>query len=357
MFLADLIAMAETARKSWTPQASFAKWDEMFYDTALLTPQERTEFEKALPEGAILIVDKPGGDNPKVELCQATDPLSSGEGRAKGVLEDFKAKTAGKPAIDTFVIAGNASSAVGAVALGRSVAKCLNTRVAAIISGQGGYDWIFETLSGGFLLAPTAKLLHAFGEPFEFTAEVNPLARDLIADDIQDVTRSLHEAATLFEILKDRLIEAKDGQIVLKAAADRHLRMIVGHSKANWPILAALLNFELNIADKLQPAAENEPKTHIVTLGNWVSLPDMDPLMGQLFHYHQFVGMLDTLAWSASTSGVRKMIHHWHLANGLPVDHKRNPDELVYLGCGHNLIKANPFHLPIERILPEVLAA
>ena len=109
----------------------------------------------------------------------------------------------------------------------------------------------------------------------------------MAAKDVQDVTKRDNEAATLFEILKDQMLKQTPQGLSLRKPAERKLKMVVGHSKGNWGILCALLNFELNLADLFARPAEDmrKPKVHIVTFGNWVSLPDLKPIMHDLFHY------------------------------------------------------------------------
>nr|VFK53753.1 MAG: hypothetical protein BECKTUN1418F_GA0071002_102811 [Candidatus Kentron sp. TUN]VFK61547.1 MAG: hypothetical protein BECKTUN1418E_GA0071001_10683 [Candidatus Kentron sp. TUN] len=173
------------------------------------------------------------------------------------------------------MIPGNATSALGAAAFAKTVANDLGKATAAIVTGQGPLDQLMETLSGGMFMAPTAQVTHTLDGVLELSM-LNPFARGIAARSIQDMTRSVHEAAVLFEILKDQMLEQTGTGVAFRAPNSRKLRMIVGHSKGNWAILTALLNFELNIVCDLSKPGATEPKVDIVTLGNWVNLPDMN---------------------------------------------------------------------------------
>ncbi len=361
MLLADIVSTLESAMKPIIPTKVDAKHDEKYYDTTQLTGVEREQVYKsefAAPEGSILVVD-PGDTTKEVRLYKSADSLASGAGFAKGVLDAFKADTANAD-IDTFVIPGNATSPVGAAAFAKTVANDLGKTVAAIVTGQGGVDSLFETLSGGLLMAPTAKMVHALDDVFELSMQVNPFAKSMIAKDVQDMTHSVHETATLFEIFKDQMVEQTETGLAFRSPDDRKLKMIIGHSKGNWAILTALLNFELNVVDELSLPKATDPKVDIVTLGNWVNLPNMNPLMLELFHYHQFVGTLDVPAMLASTRGYAELALHGRFATGEPVDHSRNPDEYLYVGCNHALQEgAKPgtgpgLPLPLKAILKAI---
>jgi hypothetical protein len=359
MFLADAIALVEAAVKPLIPRKVDAKYDEKFYDAAALTSEERTQVYDTsfhAPEGSILIVE-PGRNTGGVTLCTAADPTATGEPFAKSVLASFNAELANDKwtQLDTVVIPGNATSPVGAAAFGKSVADSLNKPVAAIVTGRGGVDALFETLSGGMLMAPTAKMLSAWDHLLETTMKVNPFAQVMAAKDVQDITKSVSETATLFEILKDQMLEPTSHGLAFRAPAQRRLRKIVGHSKGAWAILTALLNFELNIAkDYSRPEADlREPKVDVITFGNWVSLPDMNPIMLDLFHYHQFIGSRDVVG-ALGSSGYARLALFGKYAESEPVDHSANPDEYLYTGCAHNLIRAQPDHMPIEQILSRI---
>ena len=259
--------------------------------------------------------------------------------------------------VDTVVIPGNATSPIAAAAFGRTVADRLKKPVAAIVTGAGAADTPFETLSGAYLMAPAANLLHTWDAILEETVKRNPVAKAVIVKEVQDLTKSINEAATLFEILKDRMLEQTPQGLKLRAAADRKLKMVVSHSKGNWGVLCALLNFELNIIDLVAtpPAARTDPKVHIVTFGNWVSLPNLKPIMAELFHYHQFIGMHDPIGGMGSSYGYARLTLGGKIvASDTAVDHSKNPDEALYVKCSHNVDPDKADHMPIEEILPRI---
>ena len=205
-------------------------------------------------------------------------------------------------------------------------------------------------------MAPMANVLNAFDPFLEWTAKVNPVVAKMYLDELLD---AIHEAATLNALLRARLVEDAFPTPFEK------LNMVVSHSKGNWAVLVALLAFELELpeferAGKLRAPAK---RVDIVTLGNPVDLPDMHPSMKKLFHYHQFVGAVDKLAhntsmkaWKLHFSGARKV------DPSNPVfDTKADPDEQMFANTEHHLFakldpqaeeEVEPYHMPIEKILP-----
>jgi len=263
----------------------------------------------------------------------------------------------GLAAVDTVAIPGNATSPLAAAALGRTVANSLNKPVAAIVTGAGAADTLFETFSGGMLMAPAARMLHSWDAVLHQTMKWNPVAKALIATDVQELTNSISEAATLFEILKDQMLEQTSRGPSLRPAADRKLKMVVSHSKGNWGVLCALLNFELNVVEHLSApaAAKCDPKVHIATFGNWVSLPDLNPIMAELFHYHQFMGSHDLVGAMGSSYGYARLALAGKIVTSdRAVDHHANPDEALYFHCSHNVDPERTDHMPIEKILPNI---
>nr|VFJ46004.1 MAG: hypothetical protein BECKFM1743A_GA0114220_1003113 [Candidatus Kentron sp. FM]VFJ52133.1 MAG: hypothetical protein BECKFM1743C_GA0114222_101064 [Candidatus Kentron sp. FM]VFK09129.1 MAG: hypothetical protein BECKFM1743B_GA0114221_100964 [Candidatus Kentron sp. FM] len=197
-------------------------------------------------------------------------------------------------------------------------------------------------------------MLHAFDDVLELSLQINPLAKNIVARDVRDMTRSVHETAILFELLKDQMLEQTETGLTFRAPNDRRLKMIIGHSKGNWAILTALLDFELDVVGKLPLPNAVDPKVDIVTLGNWVNLPDMNPLMLDLFHYHQFVGTHDVPAILGSTRGYAQLALQRKFAR-TPVDHSRNPDEYLYVGCEHALKEGEgEAGLPLKAILKAI---
>lgn len=361
MLLAKAIQAMESMLQTLPRAGTASKYDPEFYAVHSLTPHERDLFEQGVlcaSEGSILIVH-PAADAKDILVCTSPDPAATGEALGKDALASLKATIVreGLAEVDTVVIPGNATSPIAAAALGRTVADSLNKPVAAIVTGAGAADTVFETLSGAYLMAPAANLLYNWDSLLHETMKRNPFGKAVIAKDVQELTNSIGEAATLFEILKDRMIEQTPQGLRLRVPADRNLKMVVSHSKGNWGVLCALLNFELNIVDLVAapPGARTDPQVHIVTFGNWVSLPNLKPIMAELFHYHQFMGTHDPVGGMGSTYGYARLALGGKFANDdQAVDHSKNPDEVLYFKCSHNVDPGKTDHMPIDQILPKI---
>ena len=188
----------------------------------------------------------------------------------------------------------------------------------------------------------------------EFTAKVNPVVAEIYINDLVD---AIHEAGTLYALLKARLVEG----------TFKNLNMIVSHSKGNWAVLVALLAFELEVPELERLAKLRDPgqRIAVVTFGNPVDLPDMYPTMNTLFHYHQFVGAVDKLAFNTSLRAWKlKFNYEEKLDPHKPIfDPKANPNELMLADTEHHLFakldpdtgkELKPYHMPIEQILPQI---
>jgi hypothetical protein len=364
MFVAKLIKGMETGvNRFWLMGNSDAETDEMFYDTAKLTQGEReqalvaTSAQTAL-EGSIFLVDAdPESTGFDVFIC--ADPGFEGAARAKAVVQAFEDHlTANKISIDTVVVPGCGSSPVGAAALGKTVALSIGKPVAAIVAGQGAMDKWCEAMSGGMLMGPTAKLLNAFDKPLEFLVKANPYARDWARACTRELIDAIHEAGTLVELLKGRLLGKTAGGFKLNDAVTRSLDMIVSHSKGNWAVQAALLSFEFDVAERIERPVTVDKRIDVVTFGNWVDLPDQDELVKELFHYHQFIGTHDKLAMLNSPSlALARLLFNMELDTMRPTDHTRDPDEMMFFGRDHNLVQSKDDHMPIEKLIPAIRAS
>jgi hypothetical protein len=342
------------------PGKSAAKADEDFYDTDTLSPGERQQAmallaEQKAVEGSIFIL-RPTDSN-QFEAVYADERLS-GRKRGEAVVKEFLKKDP-EVAIDTIVIPGCGSSPLGAAALGKAVAKITGKPVAAIVAGEGAFDMWLEAGSGGTLMAPMANALNAFDKVLEFSVKTNPIAKTWAQMYIRDLTESMHEAATLCALLRTRLVDEK---FVLRDRKARGLDLIVSHSKGNWNVMVALLNFEFELAEKI---AENNPREakaerriDVVTFGNPVDLPDEHQMMKTLFHYHQFAGTNDLLmALNSSKTLVSRILMEGKVHPNRPFDPSEDPDVRLFAGCRHNLIKKREDHMPIEDILPAIRKA
>ena len=364
MIVANLIHCMETGINWTLPMSrSSCKTDEAFYDTAKLTPDEREQAlartsAQTAPEGSIFLLSaEPESAGFDVFVCP--DPDAEGTDRAKAVVSAFEAHLGKKKiTVDTVVIPGCGSSPVGAAALGKTVALATGKPVAAIVAGQGALDTLCEAMSGGMLMGPTAKLLNLFDRPLEHMVRVNPYARALARTCTHELTDAIHEAATLVELLKSRLLVATADGFELKDAASRGLDMIVSHSKGNWAVQAALLDFELDVAGQIQRPAAIDRRIEVVTFGNWVDLPNQDELIRDLFHYHQFVGSRDLLAmFNSSSLALARLMLGMQVDTLRATDHTRDPDEMIFSGCSHNLVESKDDHMPIETLIPAIRAA
>jgi hypothetical protein len=349
------------------PGKSAAKADEDFYDTKTLSDAERQQAmallaEQKAVEGSIFLLypNKPGQDphNRFDEFC-ANERLT-GLKRGEAVVRDFEdfLKKHPEVAIDTVVIPGCGSSPLGAAALGKAVAEIIQKPVAAIIAGQGAFDMWMEAASGGTLMAPMANTLNAFDKALELSVQVNPIAKAWAQMYFRDLTGTMHEAATLYALLKSRLVDEK---FVLRDPQAPKLNMIVSHSKGNWNVLVALLNFEFELAEKIaekNPGVKFGKRIDVVTFGNPVDLPNMHEMMKTLFHYHQFAGTSDLLmALNSSKTLISKILMEGKVHPNRPFDPSEDPDVRLFEGCRHNLIKGRKDHMPIEDILPAIRAA
>lgn len=350
------------------PGKSAAKADEDFYDTKTLSDAERQQAmallaEQKAVEGSIFLLypNKPGQDphNRFDEFC-ANERLT-GLKRGEAVVRDFEdfLKKHPEVAIDTVVIPGCGSSPLGAAALGKAVAQIIQKPVAAIVAGEGAFDLWMEAGSGGMLMAPMANALNAFDKVLEFSVKTNLIAKAWAQMYIRDLTESMHEATTLYALLKTRLVDEK---FMLRDRKARRLDMIVSHSKGNWNVMVALLNFEFDLADKITKNNPREVKVEkridVVTFGNPVDLPDQHEMMKTLFHYHQFAGTNDLLmALNSSKTLISKILMEGKVHPNRPFDPSEDPDVRLFAGCRHNLIKKREDHMPIEDILPAIRKA
>jgi hypothetical protein len=354
--LAAMIQNFEDAAKVSLPffRARDPDYDAHFYDTALLTGGEREQaYASTAPEGSIVIV-QPGSESVGFDVCACPDEDLGGEARAREVVALFDAYCSRNPrsAIHTVVIPGCGSSPVGAVALAKTAANALGQPVAGIISGRGQLDTMFEVASGGMLMGPMARFFSFIHPALQVLAQTGKFAT-WARHETRELCSVIHEAATLLALLRARVIIKDETGIALRPAHERGLQMIVGHSKANWAVLVALLNFELDIVRRLRRPTSVDRHIDVVTFGNPVDLPDAEPFMQEIFHYHQFMGSRDILAMM-NVLPQMWMGWYWSRKCGEPTAKNcvTNPDERLIPGCEHNLIAANPTHMPIERLLP-----
>jgi hypothetical protein len=362
MVFANLIEGMDTAvNRFWLMGRSDSETDETFYDAARLTDEERNQADAATaaqttPEGSILLVE-PGTKTHGFRGFTCTDPSLRGEARAKNVVDLFERYLGSNPknVARTVVVPGCGSSPVGAAALGKTVAEAIGRPVAAIVAGNGAVDKWCEALSGGMLMGPAANMLSAFGRPLEFLVRMNPFVLHWAKACARELTDAIPEAATLFELLRRRLVDETSDRMVLSDAAEWKFDMIVSHSKGNWAVHAALLQFELDVAERIEPPVAVGGHIDVVTFGAWVDLPDQNRLVRDLFHYHRYLGSHDPLALLNSSSwALARLVFARQFDAIRAAAPSGNPQEPFLVGCGHNPVESNDNHMPIERLPPEI---
>lgn len=380
-----LTKMAEDAVNPFIRvRTSAAETDGPFYDVAKLTKGERAQAmvlrdEQSVPEGSICIVypdNHPRRQADTFTLVPRREKRRGMEGATQVV-----ADIAESADFDAVVIPGCASSPLGAAAFAKAVAEIGTGHgkpgkpVASIVCGQGAFDMWVEAASGGMLMAPMANMLSVFDKALEISVKRNPFTRLPFEIYVTDYIHAIHEAATLYALLKARL---ENGRF-------ETLRMIVSHGKGNWAVLTVLLKLELLLErNTIEIPRDIGRPIDIVTFGNPVSLPDMNPRMKELFRYHQYVSDFDQLAhkclwktWSFNFDGpmvdprnktlefapgkapgehlFAKTEHHPRINTDAALD--RDPDHHLQTIVHHpETGELLPMHMPMEKILPMIRA-
>jgi hypothetical protein len=342
------------------PDAKVTKTDEDYYDVLGLSSEEQHQARELIktrsaPEGTVLVLSQEPGAK-TFEVIRCLDDRLEGRERGEAIAAEFLRRCP-PGQVKTIAIPGNGSSPLGAAAFGKAVAVATENPVASIVVGQGAFDKWNESFAGAFLMAGPANIYNVADPFLEAAARSNPIIREGLRAYVGQIVDALDESATLSALLRDLIV---DEHCRLRDRASRGLDMIVGHSKGNVGLQVALLNFELELGEKIahQDALISRP-VDVVTFGNPVNLPDMMPIMRSLFRYHQFVGDSDTLGmkcswrgWQMSCRGPRKLD---------PVDPKFTPmpgEEWLVADAGHHLQmkhpETKPYHMPIEKIIPEI---
>jgi hypothetical protein len=216
------------------------------------------------------------------------------------------------PNVGAITVAGVGSSAIGAVGLARDVADATKLSVAAVVSGSGALDVVWQGLGGWmflrednqleFLLEKTRNSLLAAGMVPGFVPWIETW--DSIGSGPDIVT------------LKSLLRKNHSGESRLKK-----LKWIVGHSKGNLVISSALSELVL----EKSPMDMND--VEIVLLSAVTALP---PDTGR---QHQYLGTLDQLGMVNSR---------------IAVPYKRVP------GAMHWLNRDLPLHLDARAIIKQL---
>lgn len=265
--------------------------DQAFYDiTALSEAEQQLLSLRLTPEGYILLV-YPSNQNKPITSYQALEYINWQNGE-------------GSEAIDSVVVAGVGSSALGTAALARNVADHINRPVAGIVAGYGIADVISEGVGGWFVLGAANRIRRQYAKVFDALE-----LRDHVWDDLSysDLVRS----NDLSDIDLNNFIFGSYDSLSLLLLL-HHLRgkikLLVGHSKGNYSIENALEGL-IDISDKKQlPLPEN---LQIVTLGAAIHFPK------EFTNVHQFIGALDGFGALNSQEVVdRESINGlWHTLN------------------------------------------
>ncbi|MCP5143303.1 MAG: hypothetical protein H6978_00605 [Gammaproteobacteria bacterium] len=203
--------------------------DTVFYDVGCIAKHEAEWLSPWLArEGSIVVVPPSGGPDLRVWS-------SAGEFLA-----------AGGDMVNTVVVAGVGSSALGAAAFARNVADFTGKPVAAIVSGYGLADVLTEAMGGWFWFGMLNSMRHLFENLDEATRFPQPQA---------DLTRLSRDTATLVTLLRDRRFKPT---------------LIAGHSKGNLVISEAL--YALTAAHP-KLAEEHAARCDVVTISARIGMP------------------------------------------------------------------------------------
>ena len=213
--------------------------DWLFYDIGVVTHEEAASVSPWLAaEGAILVVP-PSGQG-KLSLCASIDAF----------VADYAQ-------IDTLVVAGVGSSALGSAAFARNVADAVGKPVAAVVSGYGLADLITEALGGFFLFGTANSMRHSF----EWLDRLRESGA--VADPTTSSARSVSDA------LPQR---SKDTRTVASLLSHEalSLRTLIGHSKGNLVLSEALFGLSAVARPRFLKVA---PELLVVTVSAKVAMP------------------------------------------------------------------------------------
>jgi hypothetical protein len=267
--------MTEVSAPPATPRRSLvATWralntsvDNVFYDVTALSDPERERLSAYVaPESSIVTVH-PRAENAAIEVLRPVDFVQQQLARSR-------------PHIDTIVVAGVGSSAVGTAALARNVADHTGQAVAGVVSGFGVADIVAEAMGGWFVLGAANIVRDA-------------IARTLDACQIKDHVRdqSSHEhikaCVQALGLTKNEFIYGSPDSTVLLyllCTLGERIRTLVGHSKGNYSIDNALRGW---VTASQRTGKPLHTDLCIVTLGAVIRLP------AEFSNVHQFIGTSD----------------------------------------------------------------
>jgi hypothetical protein len=258
-----------TARRSLvaTWRALNTSVDNVFYDVTALSESERAGLSAYVaPESSIVVVHPRSADVP-IEVLRPVDFVRQQLDR-------------GRTDIDTIVVAGVGSSAVGTAALARNVADHTGRAVAGVVSGLGMADIVAEAMGGWFVLG-TANAVR--------DAVARTLDAYRVKDHVRDQSSHEHIKACVqaLGLDKDEFIYGSPDSTVLLyllcTLGDR-IRALIGHSKGNYSIDNALRGW-VRACNRTGKPLHGD--LCIVTLGAVIRLP------AEFSNVHQFIGTVD----------------------------------------------------------------
>jgi hypothetical protein len=228
--------------------------DNIFYDTARLTLEERAKLTPlADREGSIIVV-----------------PPSKSDREIRHYKRALRFMTKEGPAIRAIAIAGVGSSALGTAALARSIADALDTDVAGIVTGYGLSDVMSEAVGGWFAFGAADRIRYSMET---FFGRMRPSVAP-------GITAGRDASATLCEIL---------------LAGPPKLDTLVAHSKGALVAAHGLQHYVEDLRGDDSPLFR---RLNIITLGAVVGLP------AQFKAVKQYLGAYDWFGGANSSLGV-----------------------------------------------------
>lgn len=267
--------MNEASAPTSTPRRSLvASWralntsvDNVFYDVTALSESEREGLSAYVaPESSILLVH-PRSDGAPIEVLRPVDFVQHQLARPR-------------PQVDTIVVAGVGSSAVGTAALARNVADHTGKSVAGIVSGFGVADIVAEAMGGWFVLGAANVVRDAVARTLDACQ---------VKDHVRDQTSHEHIKACVQALGLDKnefIYGSPDSTVLLYllCTLGERIRTLVGHSKGNYSIDNALRGW---VTARRRTGKPLQTDLCIVTLGAVIRLP------AEFSNVHQFIGTAD----------------------------------------------------------------
>ncbi len=240
--------------------------DRYFYNVESEDESRVEKFKNV--QGSIIIVDP----DINKDLIYITDTVDFIEGGFDKEIEGVS-------------IAGVGSSAVGAVALARDLATAKGIKVAAVVSGYGLDDVVYEGLGGWFFLRETNRLEYIVDQMKNLGAAITQIPALSQRIETLNSIGSGPDLATLKSLLKPNRLPK--------------LKWLVGHSKGNLLISSAVSEL---IAEGYALALD---EVRIVMFGAISALPE-----GVGKSQSQVIGDLDILGWTNSRINIEHTLVH-----------------------------------------------